>query len=107
MSDHTTHNVHDEVRRYIIVFVSLLIGTVLTVGAYYLHLPSVALTVALALFIASVKAFLVAGYFMHLLSEKKMIYGILLTTIFFATGLMYLTIWSMEPTSMIHIKHVS
>lgn len=89
------------------VFVALLIGTVVTVGAYYLHLPSVAMTVAVALLIASVKAFLVAGYFMHLISERKMIYGILLTTVFFFAGLMYLTIWSMEPTSLIHIKHVS
>lgn len=53
-----------------------------TVGAYYVHLPSVALTVAVALFIASVKAFLVAGFFMHLISEKKMIYGILAATVF-------------------------
>ncbi|MFO1500723.1 MAG: cytochrome C oxidase subunit IV family protein [Verrucomicrobiota bacterium] len=107
MSDHHSHDVHQEVRRYLVVFGCLLLGTILTVGAYYLHLPSVALTVALALFIASVKAFLVAGYFMHLISEKKMIYGILLTTVFFFAGLMYLTIWSMEPTSLIHIKHVS
>ena len=34
-------------------------------------------TIAVALFIASIKSFLVAGYFMHLLSEKKTIYLIL------------------------------
>ena len=78
------------------VFVCLLVGTVLTVGAYYLHLPSVALTISVALFIASVKAFLVAGYFMHLISEKKMIYGILASTGFFFTGLMFITIWAMH-----------
>jgi cytochrome c oxidase subunit 4 len=104
---HDSHDVHQEVRRYVFVFSSLLVGTLLTVGAYYLHLPSVPLTIAVALFIASVKAFLVAGFFMHLISEKKMIYGILLTTIFFFAGLMYLTVWSMQPTSLIHIKHVS
>ncbi len=68
------------------------------------HIDSVALTVAIALFIACVKGFLVAGYFMHLISEKKMIYGILLATVFFFAGLMYLTIWSMSPDSLIHIK---
>src|SRR6478609_529760 len=83
MSDHHGHDIHQEVRRYITVFVCLLVGTVVTVGAYYLHLPSVALTIAVALFIASVKGFLVAGYFMHLISEKKMIYAVLLLTIFF------------------------
>lgn len=63
-----------------------------------------ALTVAVALFIASVKAFLVAGFFMHLISEKKMIYGILAATVFFVIGLCFLTIWSMHdfPANMNH-----
>ncbi len=107
MSDHHAHDVHQEVKRYLTVFGCLLAGTILTVGAYYLHLPSVALTIAVALFIATVKALLVAGFFMHLISEKKMVYGILAATIFFFIGLMYLTVWSMQPTSLIHVKHVS
>ena len=107
MSDHNAHDIHHEVRRYVTVFICLMIGTVATVGAYYLHLPNVALTIAVALFIATVKAFLVAGFFMHLISEKKMIYGILAATVFFFAGLMYLTVWSMQPTSLVHIKHVS
>jgi len=106
MSSHDSHDVHQEVRRYLIVFGSLLAGTILTVGAYYLHLPSVALTIAVALFIATVKGFLVAGYFMHLISERKMIYGILGATVFFFAGLMYLIVWSMQPTSLIHMRHV-
>src|SRR5512141_1041272 len=100
MSDLHTHDVHAEVRRYLTVFACLLFGTIATVGAYYLHLPSVALTIAVALFIATVKAFLVAGFFMHLISEKKMIYGIMGATVFFFIGLMYLTVWSMQPTSL-------
>jgi caa(3)-type oxidase subunit IV len=52
--------------------------------------------VAIALFIASVKAFLVAGYFMHLISERKMIYGVMASTVFFFIALMWLTIWSMS-----------
>jgi cytochrome c oxidase subunit 4 len=106
MSNHDAHDVRSEVRRYVTVFVSLLIGTCLTVGAYYLHVPSVALTIAVALFIATIKAFLVAGYFMHLMSERKMIYGILGATVFFFAGLMYLIVWSMQPTSLIHTQHV-
>ena len=73
-------------------------------AASYLHIDSVALTVAIALFIACIKGFLVAGYFMHLISERKMIYGILIATVFFFAGLMYLTVWSMQPESLIHIK---
>ncbi len=103
---HASHHVQREVRRYLFIFLALLIGTAVTVGAYYLHLPSVALTIAVALFIASVKAFLVAGYFMHLISERKLIYGILVATVFFFAALMYLTVWSMQPTSLIHIRDV-
>jgi cytochrome c oxidase subunit 4 len=105
MSDqHNAADIQQHVRKYIIVFVALIVGTILTVAASYLPIKSVAVTVAIALFIASVKGFLVAGYFMHLISEKKMIYSILLATGFFATGLMALTIWSMNHNSIIHIK---
>lgn len=96
MSGHDIHEIKASVRRYMFVFYALLVGTVITVGAYYVHLPSMALTVAVALLIASVKAFLVAGYFMHLMSEKKMIYGILASTLFFFAGMMYLTVWSRD-----------
>lgn len=104
MSDAHSHDIKDHVRKYMYVFYALLIGTVITVGVSYIHFTSMAVTVAVALFIACVKAFLVAGWFMHLISEKKMIYGILIATAFFFAGLMYLTIWSMEPESLVHIK---
>lgn len=88
---------HDDVAShipiYIKVFLALLVGTVITVGLYYVHFQSVAVTVAIAMFVATVKSFLVAGYFMHLLSEKKMIYSILAVTVFFFVGLMGLTLW--------------
>lgn len=101
-SHHDGHDVAREVKKYITVFVALLIGTVITVGLYYVYFESVAVTVAVALFIASIKAFLVAGFFMHLISERKMIYGILGSTVFFFAGMMYLTVWSMDPKSFIH-----
>jgi len=103
MSNHdSAHDFQHHVKRYVIVFCWLIVGTVVTVAVSQLRISSVALTVAIALFIASVKAFLVAGYFMHLISEKKMIYGILLATVFFFAGLMYLTLWSMNHESLIH-----
>ena len=96
MSDHHAHDISKSVRKYVLVFVALLVGTVITVGMYYVHIPSVPITIAVALFIASIKAFLVAGYFMHLISEKKMIYCVLASTGFFLVGLMGLTIWAMQ-----------
>ena len=105
MSDHhDTHDFKHHVKRYLFVFYALIIGTILTVAASFLRIDSVALTVAIALFIAVVKGFLVAGYFMHLMSEKRMIYGILLATLFFFIGLMGLTVWSMQKTSLVHIQ---
>ncbi len=96
MSDHSAHDIQKSVRKYVLVFLALLVGTVITVGMYYVHIPSVPITIGVALFIASVKAFLVAGYFMHLISEKKMIYCVLASTGFFLVGLMGLTIWAMQ-----------
>jgi cytochrome c oxidase subunit 4 len=106
MSDHdNAHDIQKSVKRYLFVFYALIVGTVLTVAASWLPIESVALTVSIALFIACIKGFLVAGYFMHLISEKKMIYGILIATVFFFAGLMYLTIWSMSKHSLIHLQY--
>jgi len=51
--------------------------------------------VAIILAIAVVNAFCVAGYLMHLLSEKKLIYIVLMFTVFFVIGLFGLTLWAM------------
>ncbi len=96
MSDHSTHDISKSIRKYWVVFFALIVGTALTVGAYFLEIESVKLTVALALFIASIKAFLVAGYFMHLIDERKMIYCILASTAFFFLALMGIILWAMH-----------
>ncbi len=70
------------VRTYIFVFVALLVLTVITVAVSRLHLP-VAAAVAVALVVASIKGSLVAGYFMHLVAERKLIYWVLAFTVAF------------------------
>jgi cytochrome c oxidase subunit IV len=68
--------------KYYVVFVALLCLTAITVGVSYLHLNRpLAITVALA--IASIKAALVAAVFMHLVSEKKVIFAVLALTVAF------------------------
>lgn len=104
MSEHS-HDVAAEVRKYMIVFGALLVGTVITVLAAKIDFGSHSVNVGVALLIATVKGFLVAAYFMHLISERKMIYSILVATVFFVIGLFYLTIWSMNPISVLHYKH--
>ena len=97
MGDHSSpEQLKKDIRVYLAIFVALLVGTVLTVWLYYIHIPNVKVTIAIALLVASVKSFLVAGYFMHLMSEKKVIYATLAATAFFLVALMGLTLWSMN-----------
>ena len=88
----TVEEVH--IRPYLIVFFALLAGTGLTVWASYINFGTRTVNIVVALVIATVKASLVAGYFMHLVSERKLIYGVLVSTAFFFVGLMFLTIWA-------------
>ncbi len=63
--------------------------TIVTVAVSYLHL-SFGPAVALALFIAAIKGSLVACFFMHLISERKLIYSVLILTVAFFIVLMLL-----------------
>lgn len=94
METHSPDDFRHHVRRYLYVFYALLFGTLITVGASYIPFGNRAINIGVALFIAVCKGSLVACYFMHLISERKMIYGILSFTVVFFTGLMFLTIWS-------------
>src|SRR5687768_1274321 len=101
---HGGHDVRKEVRKYMLVFGALMVGTVITVAASYVDFGGAGRNIAVALVIAIVKAGLVAAFFMHLIDEKKLIYGVLGATVFFFIGLMYITLWSLEPGSFIHIR---
>ncbi len=87
MSGHTFEEIRQETRKYWVVFLALVALTVITVAVSYLDLsPGMAVLVALA--IACFKGGLVAGVFMHLISEKQAIYAILLLTVVFFAVLM-------------------
>ncbi len=98
MSDHSHTHSPEEVSKhkkvYIVVFIALLVGTAVTVALNYMHFDSKVLTIAIALFVATIKATLVACYFMHLISEKKTIYVLLGATVFFFLALMVITLSS-------------
>jgi cytochrome c oxidase subunit 4 len=89
MAGHTVEDIKKETRGYILVFVALAALTVITVGVSYLHL-SVGPAIALALLIATIKGSLVACFFMHLISERKLIYSVLILTVVFFAALMLL-----------------
>ncbi|HTB10716.1 MAG TPA: cytochrome C oxidase subunit IV family protein [Bryobacteraceae bacterium] len=69
MSEHS-FNPKAEAATYLKTLIALLILTGTTVGASYIHFGSGAANVVVALTIATVKATLVALFFMHLLHDK-------------------------------------
>ena len=91
MSHDAVFDAKKHVRVYLIVFVSLAFLTIVTVAVSYLHL-STKLAILVALVIATVKGSLVASYFMHLISEKKLIFMVLLITVVFFNFLMFIPI---------------
>ena len=81
------------VQGYVAVFAALLSLTLVTVGLSYLQLPS-GPTVALGLTIASAKAALVVLFFMHLKSEKPMVFWPLALTMFLFIALFAFVLWT-------------
>ena len=80
---HSPEEIRAHVKVYMMVFGALAILTVVTVAARYLNVP-VHLAIGLALLIATVKASLVALFFMHLKGEVRTIFWtLMLTAVFF------------------------
>jgi cytochrome c oxidase subunit 4 len=80
------HNIHiTPIKTYITIAALLIILTVVTVTVSFINLGPYNISVALA--IASVKALLVAFFFMHLFYDNK------LYLIIFAMALLFLTIF--------------
>jgi cytochrome c oxidase subunit IV len=99
----STHaaDIDRHVRVYITVFVALMALTIITVAISYLHLP-VPMAVTAALLVATVKGSLVACYFMHLISEKKLIYAVLALTAAFFLALVTLPLLTVHNGFWIH-----
>lgn len=105
MDAHDTVAFKKHIRQYIAVFVALLVATVLTVAVSYVHFgaeDSHVGNVTVALIIAGIKAALVAGFFMHLVSEKRSIYVMLATTGVFFVALIALTVMAFYDTPATH-----
>jgi cytochrome c oxidase subunit 4 len=98
--DHAV-DIDKHVRIYISVFVALMVLTIVTVAVSRFHLP-IPLAVTVALIVAIIKGSLVACYFMHLISEKKLIYAVLAITAFFFVVLMVLPVVTVHDGFWIH-----
>ena len=98
-ADHADIDKH--VKVYITVFAALMVLTIVTVAISRLHL-STPIAVSVALLVAIVKGSLVACYFMHLISEKKLILVVLLITFSTFVGLLALPAITHENGFWIH-----
>jgi cytochrome c oxidase subunit 4 len=77
MNEAEAEQVREHVKVYVMVFVALAVLTIVTVAISYFHLPT-PWAISVAMVVATVKAGLVACYFMHLISEQKVILWLLL-----------------------------
>ena len=89
----TPEEIKKDLKLYWKVGYALLFCTALTVGVTYI--PVIGDNIWLGLGIATFKAGLVALIFMHLYTEKSLIKKVLLYTVFFAIGMMFLTLLAM------------
>ena len=99
-SDHAA-DIDRHVRVYITVFVALMVLTIVTVAVSRVHLP-VPIAVTVALLVATIKGSLVACYFMHLVSEKKLILAVLVLTAVFFAALLALPVFTVHDGYWIH-----
>ena len=79
-------------RRCLYIFATVFCGILLMVAASFAPLSNRHYNIALVLLAAGFNASMVAGFLMHLFSEKKMIYAVLAFTVFFFVSLMFLTL---------------
>jgi|SRR5271154_3262756 len=104
---HDDHPVdlNNYIRRCVFIFIAILCAVAMMIWISYLPAHYTwALKVGLILAVAACNAFVVAGFLMHLISEKKMIYTVLAFTVFFVLGLFWLTFYAMNdfPSGTTH-----
>ncbi len=88
MSEHTEHS--SSLGTYILIWIALLAGTVLTVFAAHINLGP--FNAAVALTIATTKALLVALFFMHIRgASEKLLKLVVISTVFFLIILLALS----------------
>ena len=103
---HNLEELDSHVRTCIVIFVALMALTMITVTVSYLDLP-VPAAISLALCIALVKGSMVLSIFMHLVSEKKIIFWSLSLTFIFFIFLMIIPVITQEDIikQTIEVRH--
>ncbi len=76
MAENVSQPIHEEKKSYFQLFIGLVILSAVTVFVHYLKLP-IALSITIILLTAALQATLSACRFMHLSTEKKIIFIVL------------------------------
>ncbi len=103
-SEKDLEDVRRHVRQHLIIAAGIVIGTILTLFTSQHNFGSSALNIGMTIAVACIQAFLVAGFFMHLLSEKKLIYSFLIFTAVFFAVMMVITTVAHMPTNVVHYQ---
>ncbi len=104
-SEQDLQDVKRHVQQHVMIAVGLALGSLMTIWTSQTDFHhGFSLNVAMTLAIAGVQAFLVAAYFMHLLSEKKVIYCFLVFTAVFFVVMIGVTFWARMPGNVVHYQ---
>lgn len=99
MSEHNPQSIQQEARRHLTVFGAVALCTLAIVSTRLFPLGT-GVKIAAVLAIAVVQASLVAGFLMHLITEKRMIVSSLVLTAIFFVALIFLPFLSdLDQTS--------
>lgn len=102
MSASSAEDIRKHLKVYYMVFGALAVLTVVTVAVAELHFLTVPQAICVALIVAAVKASLVACYFMHLISERGMVFWILGICAFFFIVILLIPVVEIGESVGIH-----
>jgi len=97
---------HSHMKELALTFAALIVLTIVTVKIAKLDFGGVAINISIAMFIASIKAGLVALYFMHLKWEEKLIVGFAALSVPFVILMVSTMVWdvSQKTAELIYAK---
>lgn len=101
MNENRDSDIQAATRRHLAVFGALALCTILVVSSAFLPIDNRTIKMAITLSIAVVEAILVAGFLMHLISERKLIFSFLALTAVFFIVLLFLPTFAQAD----HIGH--
>jgi caa(3)-type oxidase subunit IV len=82
--------IQKSIKWYFAIGLGLIVATVITVLLSYVEMPTHGLNILVGLIVAAIKVTFVGLYFMHLKSERALIYKVLAFTAVFVTALFLL-----------------